>query len=43
MKTRPPLIDRHSPEAQVTRYLARLAAVWIVSTLVLLIIATFKA
>jgi hypothetical protein len=40
---RPPFPTPGTPEAEACHYLARLAAVWIISTLVLLIIATFKA
>lgn len=40
---RPPFPTPGTPEAQACHTLARLAAVWILSTLVLLIIATFKS
>jgi hypothetical protein len=40
---RPPFPTPGTPEAEACHTLARLAAVWIVSTLVLLIIATFKS
>jgi hypothetical protein len=40
---RPPVPTPGTPEAEACHTLARLAAVWIISTLVLLIIATFKA
>lgn len=40
---RPPFPTPGTPEAEACHTLARLAAVWIISTLVLLIIATIKS
>ena len=40
---RPPFPTPGTPEAEACHPLARLAAVWIISTLVLLIIATIKS
>jgi hypothetical protein len=40
---RPPFPTPGTPKAEACHTLARLAAVWILSTLVLLILATFKA
>jgi hypothetical protein len=40
---RPPFPTPGTPEAEACHTLARLAAVWIISTLLLLIIATFKS
>ena len=40
---RPPFPTPGTPEAEACHTLARLAAVWIISTLLLLIIATIKA
>lgn len=42
-KPRPPFPIPGTPEAEACHYLARLGAVWILSTLAILIIATLKA